>query len=70
MDESIDDCLRKAGCSQELCRCAAKLSESGRAHELLPQLAEHRLDLLAELHEADERLACLDQTIAEIRAGR
>ena len=67
MAPALQECLHEAGCDDELCRSAAKLMQAGRAHELLPQLARHRLDLLANLREADERLACLDRAIATVR---
>lgn len=66
----ISECLRRAGCEPDLCERASHLARSGRTTELLPQLAEARLALLAELREADGRLACLDQAIHWLRHAR
>lgn len=63
----IAECLHGAGCERELCERASHLARSGRTTELLPQLAEVRLALLAELREADGRLTCLDQAIHQLR---
>lgn len=63
----IAECLHGAGCEPSLCERASHLARSGRTTELLPQLAEVRLSLLAELREADGRLTCLDQAIHQIR---
>lgn len=70
MGEGIGEFLRGAGCDRRLCEGASHLEETGHADELLPQLAARRLRLLVELHETDERLACLDRAMREIGCAR
>lgn len=68
MGEPVDECLRAAGCPAKLCEDARRLQAGGYAQELLPQLAQRRLQLLSELRQTDERLACLDRAIGAIRS--
>lgn len=63
---AIDEYLSRAACSEEVRAQMAQLVESGHAEEGLPALARHRVQLLGELREADNRLFCLDRVIAEI----
>ena len=59
--------LAQAGCTAETRAHVCRLVESGHGGEGLPELAEQRMRLVRELHEADRRLVCLDSVIASIK---
>lgn len=69
MVENVEKYLEQARCPQELCKQVARLAEDGRGAEALPALAEHRMALLAESRDCNQRLDCLDHAIHLITCG-
>ena len=67
---TMDECLAEAGCPEDTRAQVARLAAGGHGAEALPALASFRAGLLAELHEADRRLACVDAVIAGLAPPR
>ena len=61
--EDLDGYLMQADCPDELRIRCIELARDRRAAEVVPQLAAHRMGLLAASRAACARLECLDRAI-------
>ena len=68
-EETLNDYLERAGCTEEMRETVNRLARAGHACEALPLLAEQRLGLLEQSRKACARLDSIDTAIRIITRG-
>lgn len=58
--------LLDAGCNETMAATCMALAKSGKWSALLPQLTQHKKDLLERIHTGQQQIDCLDFLIYQI----